>query len=177
MKKILTICLGFMLVASAACAGGNHSAEPYTGSAAFEKLKTLEGSWIGTVTEPGENETHPTQAVYEISSGSTALVEKLNAGTPHEMVSLYNDENGSLVMTHYCLMRNQPKLKVVRADEKTVELEMTEANGVKMTDDHMHALKITFDGPDEITQEWSGYQEGKLSEKPVVVKLKRLPGI
>lgn len=154
---------------------GEHPSGPYVGSAAFERLKTLEGKWAGTAVEGGQTEAKPVEVIYETSSGKTALVEKLFAGMPHEMVSIYNDENGGLVMTHYCMLRNQPKLRLVSSGEDHVLLEMTEeANGVKKTDDHMHSLKITFSGSDEITQEWNGYHGGKLSNKPTVIKLRRV---
>lgn len=171
MRKIIFAAF-LLLVTSPAFAGGEHEFQPYTGSALFEKLKTLEGKWTGTV-QHGKGEVSPAEVNYEVSSGKTALIEKLFQGTPAEMVSIYNDENGELVMTHYCMMRNQPKLKVKKAARKQIELEMFEANGVKMSDAHMHDLKITFDGPDSITQEWRGYEDGKLSDDVTVVKLKR----
>jgi hypothetical protein len=173
MKISLRLVLGFFFLSTAALAAGEHHFEPYTGSAPFEKLKTLEGKWTGTVVEGGQTEEKPAEVVYEVSSGKTALVEKLFKGTPHEMVSIYNDENGELVMTHYCMMRNQPKLKLVAADKNEILLEMVEGNGVKKTDDHMHSLKIKFTGKDEITQEWDGYKDGKLAGTPTVLKLKR----
>lgn len=173
MKKILFALLALTVISGTAFAG-EHPVEPYKGSAAFEKLKDLEGKWVGSITEPGQTEAKTGEIIYEVSSGGTALVEKLFSGTPHEMVSVYNDENGALVMTHYCLLKNQSKLTLVSADDKEIKLEMTgEANGVKMSDDHMHALKITFNGKDELTQEWNGFKDGKLSEQPVVIKLKR----
>ncbi len=173
MKKKL---IGFLIFAvlCGTCFAGEHPSEPYVGSAPFEKLKTLEGKWTGTVVEGGQTEEKPAEVIYEVSSGKTALVEKLFAGTPHEMVSIYNDENGGLVMTHYCMLKNQPKLRFISSEGNQILLEMTEeANGVKMTDNHMHSLKITFDSENEMTQEWDGYHDGKLAEKPTVIKLKR----
>ena len=172
MKKIAIFTFLFLLTANAYA--GEHPTEPYTGSAPFEKLKGLAGKWTGTVVEGGQTEEKPATVDYEVSSGGSALIEKLGVGTPAEMVSIYNDENGKLVMTHFCLMRNQPKLKLVSADDKQIQLEMVEANGVKLTDSHMHSLKITFDGKDAMTQEWSGYAEGKPMGAPTVVKLTRV---
>lgn len=171
--KTIILLFAFTVISGLALAG-EHPAEPYVGSAPFEKLKTLEGKWVGTVVEGGQTEAKPAEVTYETSSGKSALVEKLFPGTPHEMVSVYNDESGGLVMTHFCMLKNQPKLRFISGDENEVYLEMTdEANGVKMSDDHMHSLKITFNGNDEITQEWNGYHEGKLSEQPTVFNLKR----
>ena len=35
----------------------------------------------------------------QVTSGGSALVEKLSPGTPHEMVSVYHDKDGELAMT------------------------------------------------------------------------------
>jgi hypothetical protein len=173
MRKILFL-LWVLCFSVPAFAGPEHSHEPYVGSAPFEQLKKLEGKWTGVWKEAGKTEpAEPTEVTYEVSSGGSALVEKLSPGTPHEMVSVYNDEKGELVMTHYCLLKNQPKLKLKSADENQIELEFTEANGVKAEDPHMHALRITFEGPDSIKQEWYGYENGKWSEVPTTIQLKR----
>lgn len=144
---------------------------PYTGSAEFERLKTLAGAWKGTSISHGKE--GPAEALYEISSGRSALVEKLFAGTEHEMVSVYNDEKGAPVMTHYCMLKNQPKLKLTASTESQLNFEWTEANGVELTEPHMHSLKITFNGPDEITQEWSYFEGGKESGPNTLIRLKR----
>lgn len=163
-----------MLFPAIAFAGTEHPSEPYVGSAPFEKLKQLEGKWEGTVVEGGQTESKPAEVIYEVSSGESAVVEKLFAGTEHEMVSVYNDEKGSLVMTHYCMLKNQPKLKLVNATDNKIEMEFTEGNGVAITDPHMHALKITFDGPDKMTQEWFGYENGKRTETATTLQLKKV---
>lgn len=173
MNKILFI-LFLGLFTPAAMGAEGHSHEPYVGSAPFEKLKKLEGIWTGTVTEGDKTDSQqPTEVIYEVSSGGSAVVEKLFSGASEEMVSVYNDEKGELVMTHYCMLKNQPKLKLKSAGENQIELEFTEANGVAVTDPHMHALRITFEGPDAMKQEWYGYENGKWSETPTTVLLKR----
>jgi hypothetical protein len=175
MKKLLTVFF-LILLAAPAFAGPEHHHEPYTGSAPFEQLKKLEGKWTGIWVEAGKPEAgEPAEVTYEVSSGGSALVETLSPGKPQEMVSVYNDEKGELVMTHYCLLKNQPKLKLKSAGENQIELEFTEANGVKAEDPHMHALRITFEGPDAIKQEWYGYENGKWSETPTTIQLKRMP--
>ena len=46
----------------------------------------------------------PVSVTYETSSNGSIVVETLFPGTPHEMVSVYYDENGKFGMTHYCAM-------------------------------------------------------------------------
>jgi hypothetical protein len=166
--------LFLLLLIPSALAGPEHAHEPYTGSAPFERLKKLEGKWTGVVVEQGKKEPQPVEMTYEVSSGESAIVEKLFSGTSQEMVSVYNDEKGELVMTHFCVMKNQPKLKLKSADDKKIELEFVEANGVALSDPHMHALRITFHGPDQMRQEWYGYANGTWSESPTTLQLKRV---
>ncbi|MEE9214278.1 MAG: hypothetical protein V3U54_05695, partial [Thermodesulfobacteriota bacterium] len=80
----------------------------YTGSPEYEKMKTLAGTWEGTSSmgEEGEKVT----VKYEMTSADSAIVETLFPGTPHEMVSVYYDDNGKLSMTHYCMIKNQPNM-------------------------------------------------------------------
>lgn len=171
MKKVL-FAVAILLSAGMVYAG-EHPTEPYTGSPAFEKIKSLEGQWKGTALENGVES--PVEVNYEVSSGGSAVVEKLFAGTPNEMVSIYNDEKGELVMTHYCMMQNQPKLKLVSADDKQIQLEFTPANSVSLEDSHMHSLTMTFDGPNEMTHVWSGYKDGKpISGEPTVLHFQRV---
>src|SRR5690349_7146838 len=98
------------LAAAFAQAGEPPSMKPYTGSKEFEAIKTLAGHWEGNTDEKMPNMSGQVTIDYKVTSGGSAVVETLNAGTPHEMVSVYTDNGGKLAMTHYCLMMNQPHL-------------------------------------------------------------------
>ena len=115
MKKIL-ILIPFFLVSICAILSATQDMvqTPYTGTAQFEKMKSLAGHWKGTSTSYGKTE--PAEVIYETSSAQSVVVEKLFPGTPHEMVSVYRDEKGRLEMTHYCMLKNHPELKSVAAD-------------------------------------------------------------
>src|SRR5690349_10162902 len=83
--------------------------EPKPGSPELEQIKALAGTWEGTAETDGKTE--PAAIEYKVSSMGTVVVETLFPGTPHEMVSIYHDdENGKLTMTHYCAIGNQPQL-------------------------------------------------------------------
>ena len=165
-KKMFLAFLMALLIPVYAHAGGEHMHTPYVGSAAFEKMKTLAGSWKGTTTTEGKTES--AEVNYGVSSAGSAVVEKLFPGTDHEMVSVYNDEKGSLVMTHYCALHNQPKLKAASSDDSQIQLDWTEANGVALSEPHMHSLKVTFESPDAFTQEWAYFQDGKAAGTTVM---------
>src|SRR5438270_1128001 len=76
----------------------------------FESLKALVGTWEGTSKMEGKEQ--PTTVTYELTSGGTAMAEKLNPGTPHEMLSVYANRGNQDSMTHYCVNGNQPEMKI-----------------------------------------------------------------
>src|SRR5215467_13053302 len=78
----------------------------------FDQLRKLAGTWTGTAPDakPGDKMAGPITTEFKVTSAGTAVEEKLNPGTPHEMVDMYVDEGGKLAMTHYCAMGNQPHM-------------------------------------------------------------------
>ena len=144
---------------------------PVVGSAEFQKIKSLAGTWEAPdpMTPGGK-----TKVVYEVTSNGSAVVERLGPGTPYEMVSVYHDEKGELAMTHYCAIGNQPKLALESSSPDKIKLSFAKNNVIDpKKEDHMHSLEMTFLGPDQVKQEWSGYRGGKL-EKPTVFMLTRV---
>src|SRR5690348_4609403 len=79
--------------------------------AEFDKLKALVGTWKGTANMHGkpENVTN----TFELTSAGSAILEKICAGSDHEMVSMYCSEDGKLCMTHYCSLGNQPHMSLL----------------------------------------------------------------
>ena len=139
----------------------------------FEMLKTLLGKWEGT--QAAKDSKEQVQVDYHLSSGGTAIVETLFPGTPHEMISVYHDEHGKLVMTHYCMLGNQPKMAVNKMTTSELNFDFVHSPGVpKITDRHMHALNIAFNDKNTITESWSSYNKGKEEDK-TIFKLNRLP--
>src|SRR5262245_60836882 len=78
-------------------------------NAALEKMKTLAGTWL-----EADKDGKPTDTVVSIiklTAGGSAIHETLFPGQPHEMISMYTVDGPDLVMTHYCMLGNQPRLK------------------------------------------------------------------
>lgn len=130
----------------------------------FDRLKGLVGKWKGIhKTAKGKESV---QIEYQLTSGGSALVEKLFPGTPHEMVSVYTPTKtatGSTVtMTHYCMLGNQPRMQINTADKKAIFFDFLDAkNMASAKDPHMHSLKIKLIDSYHFTQEWTFYQDGK----------------
>ena len=133
---------------------------PPDGAAALARLKTLAGEWRGhIVTADGP----PVEVVYSVTAGGSTVQEKLFVGSAHEMVTMYHLDGGDLVLTHYCAMGNQPRMKLVASADPS-ELRFDFAGGANIDpakDMHMHGGRIVLRGPDRLDAEWSMYDKGK----------------
>jgi hypothetical protein len=133
----------------------------------FAEMKKLVGTWEGTA-DMGTGKPEPVKVIYELTSGGTAITEKLMPGTPHEMTTIYYSDGKSLAMTHYCATGNHPEMKLKKANTKGLEFEMTAPTGVaSMNEMHMHALKLTLSDANTLKQEWTNFTDGKKAEVAV----------
>lgn len=117
---------------------------------AFEKLKTLVGTWVSA-----DQEGRPTEdvvSVIKLTAGGSAIHETLFPGQPHEMISVYTVEGPDLVMTHYCMLGNQPRLKAsTQGLENKLHFEFAGgANLDPSKDKHMHSGTLTIVDADHI---------------------------
>src|SRR5262249_22624217 len=141
-----------LLTASTALFAGE-PVQPKPASADFEKMKSLIGTWKGT-TDMGSGPTELT-VEYRLTSGSSGIEERLFAGTPKEMVTMYHDQHGKLALTHYCMLGNQPGMMLKSSDDKTLSFDFDKTCGVDAKSEmHMHKLTINFVDADTITQDW-----------------------
>lgn len=119
-------------------------------NAGFEKLKTLVGTWV-TADQDGKP-TEEVVSVIRLTAGGSAIHETLFPGQPHEMISVYTAEGSDLVMTHYCMLGNQPRLKAsTQGLENKLHFEFAGgANLDPQKDKHMHSGTLTIVDADHI---------------------------
>jgi hypothetical protein len=143
--------------------------KPYVGSEAFERAKQLVGSWEGTM-DMGKGPEKIT-ASYRLTSGGSALVETVFEGADHEMVTVYHDNaNRQLQLTHYCMLGNQPKMVLKGTKNNELTFDLSEDADIDVAHEtHMHAVRITFNGADTMTQRWTEYKGGKASNGVEIV--------
>jgi hypothetical protein len=133
----------------------------------FEKMKALAGEWFSA---DEKDQTKDAAArpvcIYKVTSAGSVVQETLLPGTPHEMVTMYYQEGPDLVLTHYCALGNQPRMKAAppTAPDK---LEFKFAGGSNIDpgkDAHMHDLTLTFVDADHLRATWTLYQNGQPSK-------------
>ncbi len=135
-------------------------------------MKSLAGKWQGQSQMNGE--TIDVSLEYVVSSAGSALIETLFMGTPHEMISVYHDEEGKLAMNHYCALANRPHLVLKNATANKINLEFGGVNEINPDIDyHIHAFEITFIDADSIVHRWVSLKNGK-QQNETIINLKRV---
>jgi hypothetical protein len=129
--------------------------------AAFERLRALAGEWIAA--EDGEMfKKGDLVARYAVTASGSAVVETVFPGSPHEMVTVYHADGKDLVLTHYCMEGNQPRMRA--KDPKGPRFDFAYDGGTNIDpkrDRHMHQASLELSGADEIRSEWTELAEGK----------------
>ncbi|WP_395743272.1 hypothetical protein [Prosthecobacter sp.] len=137
--------------------------KPYTGSPEFEKLKTLAGTWRAKADMGQGPMTVTTQ--YRVISGGSAVEERMFPDTPKEMVTLYHEKDGKVVLTHYCMLCNRPSMTLVKSDDKSLSFDLVKDSEIKVdTEKHMHSAVFTFVDADHLTQNWTLFENGKAQQ-------------
>lgn len=157
-------------VVAVALAGG---APPTSGKSlpAFEKLKTLVGTWQGK-----DEEGKPVTISYKIVSAGTTLMETLDMAENKEaMITVYHPDGNKVMMTHYCSMGNQPRMRATALSKDGMKLNfklVDVSNLASKTENYMHGLAFTFKDADHFSQEWTMLMEGK-TEHPSMFEFTR----
>jgi hypothetical protein len=127
---------------------------------ALEKMKKLAGTWL--VADKDGKPTDQVASIIKVTAGGSAVHETIFPGQPHEMVSIYTVDGGDLIMTHYCVLGNQPRMK---ADPKSPsnQIVFEFAGGTNLDpkkDKHMHGATLTFIDADRLELNGIGWENG-----------------
>jgi hypothetical protein len=158
--RFWTVLAANLLLAGASSAGNG----TIDAKAAFARLKTLAGQWEAQ-TDMGK-----AQVSYEIIAGGTALVEHENVGDMPAMITVYHLDGNRLMLTHYCMAGNQPRMQAQAFDPATGELQFRflDATNLSPGAGHMHNATFHLTGTDRFASSWEFYQDGKLAKTQTV---------
>ena len=124
--------------------------------AAFKKLAALAGEWK---TDDGK-----ASLTYEVIAGGTAILERETAEGRPSMVTLYHRDGNRLLLTHYCMAGNQPRMAARSFDTDSGELVFEFIDGTNLSSaeaGHMRTVTITFLDGDHFESEWQFYKDRK----------------
>src|SRR5262245_29466506 len=105
------------LILAVGSRGGDAPTKAAPAHPGLEKIKKLAGTWVEA--DKDGKPTDKVVSVVRVTAGGSAVHETFFPGQPMEMVSVYHLDKGELVMTHYCVLGNQPKMKA-RSEERRV---------------------------------------------------------
>lgn len=130
--------------------GAHHKITP---NAAFEKLKSLAGTWQATMLKPDGDKT---SVVYRVTGSGSVVMETMFAGTDHEMINMYTLNGDTIVATHYCSAGNQPVLRLNSAKSNGNELVFDYVSHTgKATEPYIDGVTIRFQDDGKVLEEWS----------------------
>ncbi|HSB12304.1 MAG TPA: hypothetical protein VLM38_22645 [Blastocatellia bacterium] len=130
----------------------------------FERMKALVGEWEATSPE-GKS-----RVTFQLISNGTALMETV---TNENMVSIYHPDGQALLMTHYCAVGNQPRMRALPlSGGDAISFQLVDVANLKGKEGHMQRLVIKFQDANHITEEWTWNENGK--ETTAVFHLQRV---
>jgi len=154
MKSIRLVSFLFVVfMATAAFAQSN-------GQAAFDKLKSLEGTWAGKASDGRD-----IQVDFRVVSGGSAVMSEIHGAGEANMITMFHPDGDRLLMTHYCGVGNQPRMAgTLSSDGKTISFNFLDATNVLPTQaGHMQQLILTVVDSNHQTEQWDFLgQDGKL---------------
>jgi hypothetical protein len=154
------------VVALALTAGARGDDKPAAKAApthpGLERVKKLAGTWVEA--DKDGKPTDKVVSVVKVTAGGSAVHETIFPGTPMEMVSVYHVDKGDLLMTHYCVLGNQPRMKAdLSSPDKIKWVFVGGTNLDPAKDTHMHGATVTITDDDHIEINGEAWENGKPS--------------
>jgi hypothetical protein len=162
MTRQLLVCPVLLLALQLAAYGDEKTGKQPPGptNSGFEQMKKLAGTWLAA--DKDGKATDQVVSIIKVTAGGSVVHETLFPGQPDEMVSIYTVDGPDLVMTHYCVLGNQPRMK---ADPKSPanQISFQFAGGSNLDpkkDKHMHAATLTIVDDSHIEIAGVGWEGG-----------------
>jgi len=130
----------------------------------FDKLKTLAGSWEGTMDGKAMH-----VSLRVTSMGNTLMHEMTGVGRTDDPITMFNLDHERLLLTHYCDAGNQPRMvATISPDGKTFTFDFVDATNLLSSQmGHMQHVVFNIVDADHHTELWqfamaNGKTEGGL---------------
>ncbi len=149
------------LLATSTVGGAPKSDKAGDATAAFARLKVLVGEWQSD---------SKARLSYELVAGGTALVERESMPDMPPMLTVYYVDGERLLLTHYCMAGNQPRMQARRFDAASGEIDFDFLDATNLATSaagHMHSAKVWLTDNNHFSSEWTYYENGqkKFGEK------------
>jgi len=135
---------------------------------AFEKLKTLAGSWEGTYMGMSGKVT-----IRVTSTGNAILLEMTSPGGPDDPITMIYVDGDRLLLTHFCDSGNRPRMQGrLSPDGNTVTFDFLDVSG-SAEKFLMHDVVFTMVDADHHIEAWAYSLNGKPPIRAPGIQLQR----
>jgi hypothetical protein len=142
-------------------ASGNGAAKT-PALAGFERFKALAGDWEGRSTKGWTERIN----YKPIAKESCVMESSFDAHPKEAMVTMFYMDGPRLMLTHYCVARNQPRLRATEfgPDGRSITFTFQDATNLPSRDKgHMDKVVFKFVDDDHFTSQWTWYEKGRES--------------
>jgi hypothetical protein len=126
----------------------------------YERFQSLSGEWRGESTKGWTEAVH----FQTIAQGSAVMETSFEAHPNEAMVTMFHPDGDRLLLTHYCVAKNQPRLLLTSAtaDLSEVVFEFLDGTNLASRDrGHMDKVVFRFSEGGNFSSQWRWYQDGK----------------
>jgi hypothetical protein len=119
MKDASAIMVVLLLTISALASDRAEPANPELSKQAYERIKFVTGKWMGKSTKGWTD-----RIEFNLLAGGSAVEERsFDAHAGETMLTIFHMDGDRLMLTHYCVAKNQPRLlaTTISPDGKTIE--------------------------------------------------------
>ena len=135
---------------------------------AFEKLKTLAGSWVGTYMGMSGKVT-----IRVTSTGNAILLEMTSPGGPDDPITMIYVDGDRLLLTHFCDSGNRPRMQGrLSPDGNTVTFDFLDVSG-SAEKFLMHDVVFTIVDANHHIEAWTYSLNGKPPIRAPGIQLQR----
>lgn|SRR5215467_7914402 len=151
---------GLLLATSVVAAGRSKTAADgkVDAAAALERLKGLAGEWNAESTH-GKGHSQ-----FQVVAGGSVVMERFTEPGGAEMLTAYHLDGEKLVLTHYCMAGNEPRMVAEKFDAGSGELRFAFAGGANIgqSTGHMHDAAFRLLSNDRFDAKWDFVEGGKV---------------
>ncbi len=157
MRRVFLSCLVLSvaaMVAVPAFGQGQMKSSTVPQSPEWTKLKSLVGSWEGTMEEGGKP--MPATVDVRMTGDGSAIMHVMGKDSPYEMVTMIHPDGKRLLATHYCAAHNQPRMALVPSKAANqVAFDFIDGTNIGPGETHMKSVVFTFVDADHHTEAWT----------------------
>ena len=127
----------------------------------FDRFRSLAGTWRGSSTKGWEDRV----SIRVIADGSAVVeISDFEAHPGETMMTIYHLDRDRMMLTHYCVAKNQPRLQVTSVENGggRVTFSFRDATNLASRDQgHMDRVVFDFQDADHFASRWSFYRNGR----------------